>query len=361
MLTTALLYVCLAAAPPVRIKELAALEGVRENQLLGYGLVVGLNGTGDKRQTFFSAQSLTNLLERMGVTVPPQAILVRNTAAVMVTATLPAYAQPGRRIDVTAAALGDAQNLQGGILLLTPLKGADGQIYAVAQGAVVTGGFVAGGGPATQTLNHPTAGRIPGGAIIERAAPSLPPSDEVRLQLRQVDFATAARVAAAINRRFPSPGAPFARAENAALVVVRAPAAYAARPVEFVAEVENLTVETDRAAKVVVNEKTGTIVIGREVRILPIAILHGALSVEIQTQFEVSQPAPLAAGQTTVTPNTNVRVREEKAKNVVLQEGASVEDLARALQAIGATPRDIIAILQALRSAGALEAELEVI
>lgn len=361
MILAPLSLAMLLASSPARIKELAALEGVRDNQLLGYGLVVGLNGTGDKRQTFFSAQSLTNLLERMGVTVPPQAILVRNTAAVMVTATLPAYAQPGRRIDVTAAALGDAQNLQGGILLLTPLKGADGQTYAVAQGAVVTGGFVAGGGPATQTLNHPTAGRIPNGAIVERTAPSVPPSDQVRLQLRNADFATAARVADAINRRFPAERAPVARAENSALIVVRAPAAYTSRPVEFIAEIEGLTVEVDRMARVVINEKTGTVVMGKEVRISPIAILHGALSVEIQTQFEVSQPAPLAAGQTTVTPNTNVRVREERAKNVVLKQGASVEELVRALQAIGSTPRDIIAILQALRSAGALEAELEVI
>jgi len=321
--------------PGTRLKEIVSLEGVRENQLVGYGLVVGLNGTGDKRQTVFSAQALTNILQRMGITVAPTAILVKNMAAVMVTATLPPFAQPGTKVDVTAAAIGDASNLQGGMLLLTPLKGADGQVYVVGQGSVLTGGFVAGKGGNSSTLNHPTVGRIPAGGIIEKAPPTVEPTSTVRLQLNQADFTTAARVAEAINTRFAPDGPPIAHAESAGLVAVELPKPYENRNVEFIAEVENLTVDSDHRMKVVVNEKTGTIVLGKEVRISPVAILHGALSVEIRTELQVSQPAPLAQGTTAVTPQTNVAVKEEKAKNVVLQKGATIEDLVRALQLIG--------------------------
>jgi len=344
-----------------RLKDLATLEGVRDNQLLGYGLVVGLAGTGDKRQTIFSAQTLANLLERMGVSVDPGAMLVRNTAAVMVTATLPPFAQPGTRIDVTAAAVGDSTNLQGGLLLLTPLQAADGDVYAVAQGSVVTGGFVAGGGGNTRTMNHPTAGRIPDGAIVERSAPTLPPGPVLRWQLRRSDFTTAARAAAAVNKFFPGDGEPLAHAVNAGVVTVTIPAAYASRQVEFVAAVEILEVEADRLARIVINERTGTIVMGKDVRIAPVSILHGALTVEVQTTYAVSQPAPLGGGQTTVVPETGVGVSEETAQNLVLDAGATVEDLAQALLAIGSTPRDVIAILQNLRAAGALDAEVEVI
>jgi flagellar P-ring protein precursor FlgI len=349
------------ALPAARLKDLASWEGVRDNQLLGYGLVVGLNGTGDKRQTIFSAQSLTNMLEKMGVTVNPLAIQVKNTAAVMVTATLPPYGQPGTRIDVNVAAIGDAPNLQGGLLLLTPLKAADGQTFAVAQGPVVTGGFVAGRGGNSQTVNHPTAGRIPNGAIVEKPSPSAPPGGRMRLQIRNPDFTTAARVADAINRRFSAGGPAVARAENSALVTVDAPPRYSTRPVQFVSDVENLVVEADRASRIIINERTGTIVLGKEVKIAPVAILHGALSVEIQTSFDVSQPAPLSTGKTAVTPQVGVQAREEKAKSVLLKSGATVEDLVKALTAIGSTPRDIIAILQNLKEAGAIEAELEVI
>jgi flagellar P-ring protein precursor FlgI len=347
--------------PGTRLKEIVSVEGVRENQLVGYGLVVGLNGTGDKRQTVFSAQALTNILQRMGITVAPSAILVKNMAAVMVTATLPPFAQPGTKIDVTAAAIGDATNLQGGMLLLTPLKGADGQVYVAAQGSVLTGGFVAGRGANSSTLNHPTVGRVPSGGIIEKAPPTVEPTSSVRLQLNQADFTTAARVAEAINAHFASGEPPVAHAESAGLVAVELPTYYANRNVEFVAEVESLTVESDRRLKVVVNEKTGTIVLGKEVRISPVAILHGALSVEIRTQLQVSQPEPLAQGKTAVTPQTDVAVKEEKARNVVLEKGATIEDLVRALQSIGSAPRDIVAILQSMKSAGALDAELEVI
>ncbi|MDX2179275.1 MAG: flagellar basal body P-ring protein FlgI [Bryobacteraceae bacterium] len=365
MTTLALLTLAAAtnlAPHAARLKELVSIEGIRENQLIGYGLVVGLNGTGDKRQTFFSAQTLANMLERMGVQVSPTAILVRNMAAVIVTANLPAFAQPGMRIDVSVAALGDAANLQGGQLILTPLKAASGDVYAVAQGPVVTGGFVAGrGGGNAQTTNHPTAGRVPNGAIVERAAPSVAPGAEIRLQLRQPDFSTAARIADAINKKFGAEGVAVARAEHSGVVAVSTPAAWMPRTAEFVAGIEDLTVAADRAAKVIVNERTGTIVMGKEVRISPVAIMHGALSVEIQTTFDVSQPAPFSDGKTTVVPNVNVGVKEEKSRNLVLKNGATIEELVRALQSIGSTPRDVIAILQNLRAAGAIEAILEVI
>lgn len=357
--------IALAAAWPtcgaIRVKELASLEGVRENQLIGYGIAVGLAGTGDKRQTVFSVQTLTNMLDRMGVSVSPSALQVRNMAAVIVTANLPAFAQPGVRIDITVASIGDSSNLQGGLLLLTPLRGADGQTYAVAQGAVVTGGFVAGKGGNSQTVNHPTVGRVPGGAIVEKTPPSVAPSSKLRLQLRQADFSTAARVVETVNKRFSTDGRPVAKAESSGLVVIDTPASFAGRPVEFVAEIESLSVEADRPQKVVINERTGTIILGKDIRISPVAIMHGALSVEIRTSLDVSQPQPLSGGKTVVTPQTGVDAKDEKAKSISLKQGGTVEDLVRSLQAIGSTPRDIIAILQSLRVAGALEAEIEVI
>ena len=301
------------------------------------------------------------MLSRMGVVVTPSAILVKNTAAVMVTATLPPFAQPGTRIDVTVAAMGDAPNLQGGILILTSLRGADGQVYAVAQGAVVTGGFAAGRGGASQTVNHPTVGRAPNAATVERPAPSVVPKTVARLQLREPDFTTSARIAEAINKKFGSEAKPAAHAENSGLVSVNIPAEYATRAPDFLAELETLSVEADRAAKVIINERTGTIVFGKEVRISPVAVMHGTLNVEVQTVPVVSQPLPLSEGTTQVVPIDKVAAKEEKSRNVVLKEGATVEELVRALAAIGSTPRDVIAILQSLRAAGALEAEIEVI
>jgi len=350
-----------AAPAATRLKDLVSIEGVRDNQLVGYGLVVGLNGTGDKRQTVFSAQSLTNLLARMGVAVSPTAILVRNTAAVLVTSNLPPFAQPGTRIDISVAAIGDSTNLQGGILVLTPLKGPDGQVYAAAQGSVVTGGFVAGRGGNNQTVNHPTAGRVPSGAIVEKPSPSIAPGNRVNLQLRQADFTTAARISSAINEKFGDDNLEVAHAENSALVSVDLPAPYKAKVIQFLGELENVVVEPDRPARIIINERTGTIVVGKEVRIAPVAIMQGGLTVEIQTTLKVSQPASLSSGETAVAPNINVAAKEEKARNVVLKQGASVEELVRALMTIGSTPRDIIAILQNLKAAGALEAEVEVI
>lgn len=353
----------LLSVESARIKELVNLEGVRENQLLGYGLVVGLNGTGDKRQTFFSTQSLANLLDRMGVQVNPQAMLVRNMAAVMITANLPAFSQPGTRIDVTVAAIGDAQNLQGGILIQTPLRAANGMVFAVAQGSVVTGGFVAGGRGNQQTVNHPTVGRVPGGALVERAAPSVVPSQTLRLQLRRSDFSSAVRIAKEINAKFAADegSIPLAVAKSSALIEVSTPAAYKGREVELYAEIENLRVAIDNVPRVVVNERTGTITIGKDVTLSPVSVMHGSLSIEITTAFVVSQPEPLSGGKTTVVPQVGVGVKEDAAKALTLKAGTTVDEFVKALRQIGSTARDVIAVLQTLKAAGALQAELEVL
>jgi flagellar P-ring protein precursor FlgI len=293
------------------------------------------------------------------VTVDPTAINVKNTASVIVTGTLPAFAQPGTRIDVTAAAIGDSANLQGGLLILTSMRGPNGQVYAVAQGPVVTGGFAAGKAGASQTVNHPTVGRVPNGAIVERAAPSIAPGNQMHLQVHQADFTTAVRIASAVNSHFGS--SIVAHADNSALVSLTVPSQFAGRTTEFIAELEVLTVEVDRPAKVIVNERTGTIVMGKEVRIAPVAILQGNLSVEIKTTLEVSQPGPLSKGTTEVVPQVAVDVKEEKPRNVVLKQGATIEELVKSLTAIGSSARDVIAVLQSLKAAGAIEAELEVI
>jgi flagellar P-ring protein FlgI len=349
-----------ASPAAVRLKDLASFEGMRDNQLVGYGLVVGLNGTGDRRQTVFSTQSLANLLQRMGVAIDPTAITVKNTASVLVTAILPPFAQPGTHLDVTAAAIGDASNLQGGLLILTSMRGPNGQVYAVAQGSVVTGGFVAGKSGNSLTVNHPTTGRVLNGAIVERAAPSVTPTGPLHLQIHQADFTTASRIAKAISAKFGSPN--VAVAVNSALVNINIPPDFAGRSVDFIGELELLTVEVDRVTKVVVNERTGTIVMGKDVRIAPVAILQGGLSVEIATALEVSQPLPLSnGGKTEVVPQVAVDAKDAHPKGIVLKKGATVEELMKSLAAIGSTARDVIAVLQSLKAAGALEAELEVI
>ncbi|HTW66630.1 MAG TPA: flagellar basal body P-ring protein FlgI [Bryobacteraceae bacterium] len=349
-------------SPRTRLKELVSLEGVRENQLIGYGMVVGLKGTGDRQLTIFTAQSLANMLQQMGVTVNPTLILVKNVASVMVTATLPPFAQSGMKIDATVAAIGDSASLQGGLLLMTSLRGIDGQVYSIAQGPVVTGSFIAGGAGTSQTLNHPTVGRIPSGAIVERPSPAVEPTKQLRLQLHEADYTTAARIADVVNSHFTTDTpAAIAHADNSGMVSVAIPAKFSTHTAEFIAQIEALTVQTDRPSKVVINERTGTIVMGKEVRVSPVAIMHGDLSVQIQTTYDVSQPGPLSNGTTQVTPQVSVGVKEEKARNVVLKEGATVEELVRALSSIGATPRDVIAILQSLSAAGALESEIEVI
>lgn len=343
----------------IRIKDLASLEGVRENQLVGYGVVVGLAGTGDRRQTVFSAQSLVNLLERTaGVIVPPTAIRVMNTAAVMVTGVLPPFARPGSKIDVTASAIGDAPSLQGGILLITSLRGVDGQTYAIAQGPLTLGGYIVATGGTAKTMNHPTVGRIAGGASIERPAPTVKFQDHVTWQLNSPDFTTAVRLAKAINTAFRDTQDPLAKAENSGVVTVRIPTELRGQSAQFISEIEGLRVETDVVARVVVNERTGTIAFGKDVVILPANIMHGALTVEVQTDFNVSQPEPFSQGKTQVTPQIDVKVNEEKAKNISLPKGVTVERLVKALGGIGATPRDIISILQNLKAVGALAAEV---
>ncbi len=350
----------LAAAPErgVRLKDLVTIEGVRSNQLIGYGLVVGLNGTGDRQQTRFSAQSLTNLLQRMGISIDPNLITVKNTAAVMVTATLPPYAQPGSSIDVNVGAIGDASNLQGGLLVLTTLRGINGEVFATAQGPVVPAGFLSGRAGNSQTVNHPTAGRIPNGAAVERLAPSVPLGKVIKLQLREEDFTTSARISEAVNKRFETG---LAHADNSGLVSVSVPPGYSARPTEFVAELERLLVEPDRAARVVINEKTGTVILGSQVKIAPVAIMHGNLTVEVQTQLIPVPNGPFSSAPGVVAPETTVTSKDEKSRNLTLKEGATVEELVKALASIGSTARDVIAILESLKAAGALDAEVEVI
>jgi flagellar P-ring protein precursor FlgI len=344
----------------IRLKELVGIEGVRGNQLIGYGLVVGLNGTGDRQQTLFPAQSLVNLLERMGVSMPPGSITVKNTASVLVTATLPPFGQPGSQVDATVAAIGDATNLQGGLLVLSTLRGVNGQVYATVQGPVVTAGFVAGRSSNSTTVNHPTAGRIPNGVTLERAAPSVPIGNVIKLQLKEADFETSARISAAVNEHFHGTE-PLAHADNSALVSVKLPESYKTKPTEFVAELERLLVEPDREARVVVNEKTGTVVLGADVHIAPCAIMHGNLTVSIQTKPLIVPAGAFSSAPSTTTPETTVNAKDDKSRNLVLKDGATVEELVRALAAIGSTTRDVVAILEALKVAGALEAELEII
>jgi flagellar P-ring protein precursor FlgI len=292
------------------------------------------------------------------VSISPTLITVKNTAAVIVTATLPPYAQPGTTVDATAAAIGDATNLQGGLLVLTTLRGVNGQVYATVQGPVITGGFVAGRSSAnSQTVNHPTVGRIPNGASVERLAPSIPLGNIVKLQLKEADFTTAARISAAINNRFSS----TAHADNSSLVTVNLPSSYANRSIEFIAELERLTVEPDQIAKVVINERTGTVILGNDVRIAPVAIMHGNLTVQIQTHLVPVPTGPFSSGPGSVVPEINVGAKDEKSRSVLLKEGTTVEELVKSLAAIGSTTRDVIAILESLRAAGALDAELEVI
>ncbi|MCK4620934.1 MAG: flagellar basal body P-ring protein FlgI [Desulfuromonadales bacterium] len=349
----------LSTAEASRIKELAQLEGVRSNQLVGYGLVVGLNGTGDSASTQFTTQSLVNMMERLGVIVDPAKVKVANVAAVVVTASLPPFARAGSTIDVSVSSVGDASNLAGGTLLMTPLKAADGKIYAVSQGALVVGSLAFGGKAAKVQKNHPTSGRIPGGALVEREVPFVfGQSPELNYRLKDSDFTTVSRMSAAVNSHF---GAPLARSLDAGQMQVQVPDSYRERMVDFVAELERLDVIPDTLARIVVNEKTGTIVMGKKVRISTVAVSHGNLSLIISELTKVSQPGPLSRGETVTTPETLIDVAEEKGNLVVMEQGVSIGDVAAALNAIGATPRDLIAIFQAIKAAGALYADLVIL
>lgn len=349
-----------SSAHAIRIKDIAAFEGVRENQLVGYGLVVGLSGSGDSDQTRFPIQSVVNMLERVGVTVNRADITVKNVAAVIVTATLPPFAKQGNRLDVTVSSLGDAKSIAGGTLVMTPLKGGDNQVYVVAQGSVLTNSFAFGGSAASAQKNHPTAGRVPNGGLVERELPNvLAGKPTLRLNLNHADFTTATRVTNAINDKFNSSVAATA---DPGTVVLQIPEGYKNRPVEFVAALETLEVRPDTPAKVVLNERTGTIVMGDNVRISTVAVSHGNLSLVIKETPQVSQPSPLSkTGETVVVPRTDMKVSEETRRLMVVPEGASIGDVIKALNLLGVTPRDLIGILQAIKAAGALQADLTII
>lgn len=342
-----------------RIKDLASIAGVRNNQLVGYGLVVGLNGTGDK--TKFTGQSLRSMLREMGVTLPPGTDpKSKNVAAVSIHTDLPAFAKPGQTIDVTVSSLGDAKSLRGGSLIMTPLKGADGQIYAMAQGNLVVGGFGADAADGSRlTVNIPSAGRIPNGATVERTVGNaFNVGDHIILNLHQPDFTTASRLADSINRTL---GKGTARSMDASSIKVNAPRDPSQR-VPFLSLVENIELNPgEAAAKIVVNSRSGTIVIGQHVRVSPAAVTHGNLSVTISANTEVSQPNALSNGETVITPNYNIDVTAEDSRMFLFDAGVSLEDIVKAVNQVGAAPGDLVAILEALKQAGALHAELVVI
>jgi flagellar P-ring protein FlgI len=341
-----------------RIKELGYINGVRSNQLIGYGLVVGLAGTGDKSNTIFTNQSLANMLDRLGVKVDPALLKVNNIAAVMVTADLPAFARTGNKVDAVVSSMGDAKSLEGGVLLLTPLRGADGEVYAVTQGAIVVGGFAAGGQGATVQKNHPTVGRVPNGVTIEKELSYDGfKADSVVISLKTPDFTNARRMADRINEQFDG----SASAQDGGTVNVVMPPELRRNPVKFLSIVENLDVRPDALAKIVVDEKTGTVVMGENVKISTVAIAHGNISIQVKEEQKVSQPLPFSQGQTVVTPDTRIKVEEEKGHFVVMEEGVTIKELVNGLNAIGVSTRDVIVILQTIKAAGALYAELEVI
>jgi flagellar P-ring protein precursor FlgI len=340
-----------------RIKDVSSIEGIRDNQLVGYGLVMGLAGTGDSQQTTFPTQTLASMLLRMGVSVPASSIRVQNLAAVFVSATLPPFARPGTKLDVTAASAGDAKSLDGGVLLMTPLYGADGKIYAQAQGSIVLGGYSVSSNGNSKQLNHPTTGRIPFGAITERGiALDLTGRDHFSLLLNDADFHGAEAMADAVNHDL---GRPLARVIDSRRVELMVP------PNEdiplLLSKVEAVQVPQFPRAKVIINERTGTVVIGGTVVLQPVSILHGGLAINVVTEFRVSQPGPFSNGTTQVTPETRIDTKDKPVSHIELKQGSTVDDLVRSLQTIGANAHDVISILQAMKAAGALEAEIEVL
>ena len=360
------LLLSVTPAHAARLKEIANIDGIRHNQLVGYGLVIGLNGTGDKSGTIFTIQSLTSMLQKMGIKLNQADVKVKNVAAVMITSDLPPFAKPGSKLDILVSSIGDAQSLQGGTLLMTPLKGPDGQVYAVAQGAVSVGGYVAGGGGESAQKNHPTVGIISGGALVEKEVPMEIGSREafsttISIILNMPDFTTSQRVATIINKSF---GDDTAVAVDGAMIRLSVPDRFREKIVELVSVVEGLDVNTDAVSRVVVNERTGTVVMGENVRISKVAISHGNLSVRIKTEFDVSQPQPFTfseGAKTAVVPRQELKVEEQEARLIELPAGVSLSDVVKALNAVGISPRDLIAILQAMKSAGALQAELVII
>jgi flagellar P-ring protein precursor FlgI len=378
--------VCVVFCTPLvsdsaRIKDIVSIQGVRPNQLFGYGLVIGLNGSGDKSGTEFTLQGLANMLERNGIRVNAADIAdikVKNVAAVLVSATLPPFARIGKKIDVTVSSIGDAKSLSGGTLVLTPLKGVDNQVYALAQGPLAVGGFSFGGNAGGgQTKNHPTVARIAGGATVEREVPvELARKESLVMILNNPDFNTASAISRTIDREF-GPGS--AMAIDSGTLEFKVPPAYRHRVVDLIAQMGILEITTDRPAKIIINERTGTVVIGENVRIASVAIAHGNLAIEIKEETQVSQPAPFApssrggspvqvdgtvvapGGSTVVAPDSDVNIMEEDRKLMVVNPGNTIDELVKALNAIGVTPRDLITVLQAMKAAGVLDAELEII
>lgn len=341
-----------------RIKDIANFEGVRENQLVGYGLVVGLNNSGDTGLA--TLQTIANMLQRMGVVVKPRDIMAKNTAAVMVTATLPPFPKPGTKVDALVSAIGDAKSLQGGALLLTPLKGPDGKVYALAQGPVSIGGFIGGGAGTTVQKNHLTSGKVPQGVIIEQDLPfTLGVTGEIKIFLHRPDFTTATEITKKINEALSFE---YASTIDPSAIRLKIPPEYLNKKAELLTLIEGLDIIPDIPARIVINERTGTVIIGDKVRISPVAIAHGNLTIEIKTEFRVSQPPPFAPekAETVVVPQKDVTVKEQKA-SLMEVSGTTLGEIVRALNALGVTPRDLIAILQALKASGALRAELEII
>jgi flagellar P-ring protein precursor FlgI len=370
ILRNALMWILLAtggfmlAASPARaerIKDVASVQGVRNNQLIGYGLVVGLDGTGDQTtQTPFTTQSLTNMLQQLGVTLPTGTNLqLKNVAAVMVTAQLPPFAQPGQPLDITVSSMGNAKSLRGGTLLMTPLKGADGQIYAMGQGNLVVAGAGESAGGSKAQINHLSAGRVPNGATVERAvANSFANGDTLRIELHATDFGTARRVADAINERM---GSGTAQALDGRVIQVHAPMSPDNR-VAFMAQLENLNINVvSGPAKIIVNARTGSVVMNQAVTLEPCAVAHGNLSVTVNSTPQVSQPAPLSQGQTVVSEKADIQIKSDGGKMLMLDGGVKLADVVKALNTLGATPQDLLAILQAMQASGALRAELEII
>jgi len=356
---TLICIMTVTAAHSARIKDLAAVKGVRSNQLIGYGLVVGLNGTGDKQGTQFTIQSLVNMLEQLGIHLDENQVKVKNVAAVMVTGDLKPFARVGNRIDVLVSSVGDAKSLVGGTLLLTPLRGVDGQVYALAQGPISVGGVGAGGGGGSVTVNHLLAGRIAGGGSVEKEIlVALNQKRSLTMTLFSPDFTTAHRVTRAINGAL---GEPVARMIDSGTLQLSVPESHQGQVAPFLASLESLEVSPDMVAKVVVNEKTGTVVVGDNVRISKVAVAHGSLSINIRRGASVSQPGPFSEGQTVVIPETEVEISESAEQLMVLHGGATIGKLVKALNAIGVTPRDLISIFQRIKAAGALQAELEII
>jgi len=349
-----------AANRQVLLRDITTIAGIRDNPLIGYGIVVGLRGTGDTQQTLFTTQTLASAMQRMGVQTSPTTMRVANVAAVFVTASLPAFSRAGMKVDVTVSSIGDAKSLAGGILLLTPLRGPDGEVYAAAQGPLTLGGYSAGSGGNAKQVNHTTVARVPEGATVERdAALDLRRFTTVSLMLREPDFNASHDIAASINHEF---GKEVASAVDSRRIDVSVARAGAASVTELIARMQNLSINFHPPAKVVINERTGTIVMGGDVKLSPVAILHGNLTIEVTTTLTVSQPPPLSRkGETVVVPEKTVQASEGPVGRIELAEGARVDELIDGLRAIGATARDVVAILQAIKAAGGLRAELEVI